>query len=368
MADNRKIMHAKGIGADGNIDGFIGKFRITRDATWELENDAWCEGTQYYIYDFATTTDQFKTRCLNLIAKDTPPDIFSIISNLNIERCYLPMVDCDDVMVCLNNDAMITYSLLNKGHISKREITAMFGELKPFDGHDYNLRAFRFLPIVQGFHDVSYTAGLHGKKFDQDSAPEVSLIPVYRMTFDLEGTTHYIYSWGDKELSQITATPLPKDPFICDDELKYSRPYITIAFSLATMLGAIYFICSTYIWMYNYFSDWYLVFKILIWAIPLFIIYYLMSSVLSSVFNVIGNIFISFDSKIAISQAQRYNSQARERKIADAKDVFGCDINPKESKIRSVTSVENYFNEWYTKYTDVSIIMNNLFDTIFEDK
>lgn len=368
MADNRKIMHAKSVGADGNIDGFIGKFRITRDATWELENDAWCEGTQYHIYDFATTTDQFKTRCLNLIAKDTPPDIFSKISNLHIERCYLPMLDCNNMMLCLNNDAMITYSLLNKGYISKRAITDMFGQPKPFDGHDHNLRAFRFLPIVQGFHDVSYTAGLHGKKFDQSSAPEVSLIPVFHMTFELDNTTHHIYSWGDKALSRITDTSLPKDPFICDGELRYSRPYIAIVLSIFSMFIAIYSIYSTYLWMYNYFPSLSLIYKILLWAIPLGLYYIVLFLALKIVFITIRILFIPIDSGISFLFTKHNNTRGCKRKIADAKNLYGCDINPKESKIRSITSVENYFNEWYTKYTDVSIIINNLFNTTVENK
>lgn len=364
MADNRTIMHAKGIGADGNIDGFIGKFRITRDTTWELEHDAWCEGTRYHIYDFASTPDQFKTRCLNLIAKDTPPDIFSKISNLNIERCYLPMVDCDDVMVCLNNDAIITYSLLNKGHISKREISTMFGEVKPFDGHDYNLRAFRFLPIVQGFHDVSYTAGLHGKKFDQGSAPEVSLIPVYRMTFDLEGTTHHIYSWGDKALSNITPTPLPKDPFLCDGEIKYSHPYIAIALSMAVTLATIYLLYIIYVWMYNCFPTWSLNSKILLWAIPLGIIYFALYSIFPFIFNTVGTITLPIDSRISILCTQRHISKAYDRKIADAKNLYGCDISPERIDGRSRKSVFQDFSEWYSSFTDIVKLKNHLFSIL----
>jgi len=245
-------IEAQSLGRGSGHRGFVGRYKITPLGIEDLHTDRWCEGTRYTIWKFSSTSEQFFTRCLNMLIAKAPADIFRKMENLERKAYYVPMIKAGDILICLHNQLpSLSYRFLKQGTCIKSEAESIFGKDEPFDASTVNINREEFLSIWLSLTDVRYVANSVNRKISAKGIPEVVFMPIHYLSFDYDGEHYCIMSYGDKSLSRMTYEVLPSDDILSGERLIWHRPWVSIAIMLCflmvivavsfTMIGKVWF-------------------------------------------------------------------------------------------------------------------------------
>lgn len=338
--DNFKYEKTEGLslGLSGK-DGFIGRWQITEKEFVEFKKDLWHEGTEYEIVPFASNSDDFTARCLNEIIITCESDFISGMRNLKQRRLYVPMIEVNGKLICLHSQMPeLTYDFLNDGVITNpmfatREFTPVETESKKYD----------YLSIWLSLNDVIYCSYQIGEEFDISASAKVVLMPVHYLSFDNNGKHYVMMSWGDNRLSNFRTTELPVDEHLTAGKPVFSKPLITLT-SMTIVLTAICGLCAYHVLKLWNSLDYFVLYKLIILAIPLLLIYLVTWYAIIGVSRLFGNLLLKLDKAYSLRKQRKYVMDNIQSKLSDVKKLFhnismpdysGFEVKYDETEIKS---------------------------------
>lgn len=263
------------LGMGSSHQGFVGRYKITSKGIEDLRTDRWCEGTQYTIHPFKSTSEQFFAKCLDCLISSAPADIFHQMQHIKCKAFYVPMVKAGNRLVCLHSQVPeLSYDFFNQGTCLDNDIISLFGKAEIFNPNTIQVNKTEFLSIWLSLADVSYVANQMGQKFDMECNPQVVFVPIHYLSFNYQKKNYVIICYGDEVMSQFTYRELPTDDVLTGRELLYNKPWISISILFLLLLivvSAVIVLCSK-LWTT---LSCFVLFKLVIFGVPIFIIYWI---------------------------------------------------------------------------------------------
>ena len=350
---------AQNMGMGSGHQGFVGRYKITPRGIEDLHGDRWCEGTQYTIHPFRSTSEQFFTHCLDMLIDRAPADIFHQLQNVERKAFYVPMAKAGKWLVCLHSQLPeLSYEFLHQGTCSQDDVTQLFGQAEVFDPATVNPQQTEFLSIWLSLADVSYVASMAGQKYDMASNPQVVFVPVHYLSFDYQGKHYVIMCYGDESMSQLTYRELPADDVLTGQKLLYNRPWISISilFALLLIVVMVVIVVCTKLWST---LSWFVLYKLVVFAIPIFIVYCIAWFVLRLIGVILSYTMLfaeRFCSKLWQRHVIRKNLETKRQALAERFGGHSVTFPEVNSYQIDTTEIETRFQEMLDRFSGIRAI------------
>lgn len=317
MSENFNVSKAGLIHLGHDKKGYLGRYIINEMEKRELEQDTWREGTEYHIYPATSSSDEFYSHCLSILAATAPEDIFSSLTVVERSLIYVPMVYTDGTLICLDNsNRFLVHGLLKNGTISNELVTKTLGISNPFDIHIADKYPAEFMSIMLTIKDVWYISRLESIHFDKaDNHLQVYLVPVHSIKIRYNNNNFTIMSLADKDFTSFKSdNPLPQDCYLNGE--KIGMPWLSI--------GVLFIITISMLGMLFY-GLWWLLFeckfdffmRIILLVLPIMIIYQLAFKIYAVAFSILGAVILPIDTVIAKAIYRKAIKKNLEKKRSD---------------------------------------------------
>lgn len=323
MSDyNYSKVEGVNLGLSGK-EGFLGRWQITKTEFVDFNRDLWCEGTDYRIVHFESDSNAFIGRCMDEIVRTCDADFIRNMKNIMHRQLYVPMIDINGEMICLHSQmSELSFDFLNSGVISNPEFKS-----EPFDPTKAYRDKYEYLSIWLSLSDVVYCADQIGEKFDARFAPTVVLMPIHYLSFDYKGNHYMMMSWGDKNLSNFTMSPLPEDEHLTLGTPVYSKPLITLL-SMALVIALVCGLCAYYVIKLWNSLDIFVLYRLVVLAIPVLLIYLVTWYLIIGLSMIFGKQLFKVEKKVAMRKQREYVESNIQSKISDIHSMFPTVVIP----------------------------------------